>query len=202
MSHTNTLDSQAVLEAIKARRSFKIAALKTDDVAPELISTVLEAAQWAPSHGQTEPWHFTVFAGESRRALGDAFAEAYRQNCDDEGTVVPSTLEMHRGKVWNAPVWIALEFRPALRQDGQLKMPEIEELEAFSCSVQNLHLMASALGLGGQWSSNFTSTHDSVAQFLGIQAPARLMGFFFLGWPDIPWPQGNRAPQEEKVTWK
>jgi nitroreductase len=201
MEAPTSFDREAILAPFVQRRSIKLGTLKPDPIAPHLIETVLEAAIWAPSHGETEPWQFTVYTGESRRALGDAFAEAYRQDAAEKGNFQQTAFDNYRDRTLNVPVWISLGLAPALRPDGALKMPEWEEMIAVGCAVQNLHLAASALGLGGKWTSNFTALHPHVAQFVGLEAPARLLGFFFLGWPDAAWPIGKRRPLEEKVRW-
>jgi len=192
----------ALCAAIAHRRSLGVARLKPDAVAPELIQRTLVAADWAPSHGDTEPWRYTVFTGESRRALGEAFAEAYRQDAEAEGDYREETFQAQRERSFGSPVWIAIGMEPALRPDGKLKMTVEEELMAVSGSVQNLHLVASAQGLAGMWLSKGVFRHPHVAKFVGLSGPeSRLLGFFILGWPAIPWPAGERRPLEEKVRW-
>ena len=68
-------------------------------------------------------------------------------------------------------------------------------------AVHNMHLIASSLGLGCKWSSGTTSRHPHVAQFLGLQPPAQLLGFLYVGKPARAWPTGQRRPMAEKVTW-
>lgn len=80
-------------------------------------------------------------------------------------------------------------------------MPEWEELVALGCAVQNMQLMASALGLASKWSSGAPAIHPHVAEVVGFVPPARLYGFLYVGWPAVPWPQGNRRPLAEKVRW-
>lgn len=187
--------------AIAHRRSLGVARLRPDPIDPALIQRALEAADWAPSHGDTEPWRFTVYTGESRRALGEAFAAAYRLEAEAEGSFKENAFEGQRERGWSAPVWIALGMAPGLRADGSRMMSEEDELMAVACAVQNLHLMASAQGLAGMWLSKGILTHSSVAAFAGLTAPGRLLGFFVLGWPNVAWPEGERRPLSEKVRW-
>lgn len=191
----------ALCAAIAHRRSLGVARLKPDPVDPALLQRALEAADWAPSHGETEPWRFTVYTGESRRALGEAFAEAYRQEAGLDGTFKLNALEGQRERPWAAPVWISLGVAPALRPDGSRVMSEEEEVIAVACAVQNLHLVAAASGLAGMWLSKGVLTHPAVAAFAGLTPPSRLLGFLVLGWPNVPWPAGERRPLSEKVTW-
>lgn len=178
----------ALWTAITQRRSMGLSRLKPDPVDRRLIERMLEAANWAPSHGDTEPWRFTVFSGEGRETLAELFEAAHG---DENG----------RKRAFAAPVWISIGMAPARREDGSLLMSEDEELMAVACAVQNLHLMASALGLAGMWHSKGTSAHPAVARGLGLESPARLLGFFQCGWPATDWPAGTRRPLSEKVRW-
>jgi|HigsolmetaAR202D_1030399.scaffolds.fasta_scaffold17051_2 nitroreductase len=196
---TITEEAQIVLQALRNRRSIPLKQLSPEPIDLGLIEVMLEAANWAPSHGKTEPWRFSVFAGEGRRILSDAFGEAYRQmsgvDCD------PTAEQAQRDRVWQAPVWISLGMQPEYTQQGQPRMPEWEELIAVGSAVQNAHIAASALGLGCKWTSGAVVLHPHVAQVVGLQAPAKLLGFLYVGRPMVEWPQGVRRPIEEKVRW-
>ena len=191
-AHLPTLPSvdaaNTLFAAIKHRRSTGLSRLKPDAVAPDLIEQMLEAANWAPSHGDTEPWRFTVFTGEGRERLAGLFEAAHGQ----EGA---------RKRAFAAPVWISIGMEPGRKEDGSVLMTEDEELMAVACAVQNLHLMASALGLAGMWHSKGSSVDPVVAQGLGLELPARLLGFFMCGWPSTDWPISIRRPLSEKVRW-
>ena len=80
-------------------------------------------------------------------------------------------------------------------------MPEWEEISAVAIAVHNMQLMACSLGLGGKWVSGATSRHPLVAEFVGLQPPARLLGFLYVGKPARAWPAGKRRPIVDKVQW-
>ena len=192
-------NSDALFAAILNRRSMGLSRLKPDAVDRRLIEKMLEAATWAPSHGETEPWRFTVFSGEGRERLAELFDAAMRE----DNAANPAAVEHDgaRKRAFASPVWISIGMSPALKQDGSLLMSEEEEVMAVACAVQNLHLMASALGLAGMWNSKGLSVHPNVALGLGLTAPARLLGFFICGWPSTEWLEGERRPLSEKVSW-
>ena len=179
-----------------------VARLSSEPVEREVLLPVLEAARWAPSHGETEPWRFTVYVGDARDALGEAFAAAYKIDAERDGSFKESSFEGQRNRTLGAPVWISLGMEPALRADGSLKMTLGEERMACACAIQNLHLVANARGLAGMWLSQGVMVHPEVARRIGLTAPhAELLGFFVLGWPNIPWPGGERRPLDETVRW-
>ena len=47
-----------LLEAIRTRRAIR--KFKPESVPPELIEKMLEAARWAPSSVNSQPWEFIV----------------------------------------------------------------------------------------------------------------------------------------------
>ena len=72
---------------------------------------------------------------------------------------------------------------------------------AVGCAVHNAHLVASALGLGAKWTSGAVVTHPLVAQAVGLEPHARLLGFLYVGRPAIAWPAGERRPLDQKIRW-
>ena len=189
--------ARALLAVIKRRRSFNLPQVKPNQNVPkESIELMLEAARWSPSHGQTEPWRFAVFAGEARASLGDAFAEAYRQFTPPAGFNELNSAAQ-RDKVWKAPVWISLGVLPS----PKVTVNELEEIMAVACAVQNMMLMASSLGLACKWVSGLVNTHGSVAKFVSQEQPLRLLGFLFVGQPVGLHPKATRAPIKDKVIW-
>jgi nitroreductase len=192
--------SAIVLDVIRARRTSKPALLKADPVPREMIEMVLDAAHWAPSHGITEPWHFTVFTGEGRGALGAAFAAAYEKDATAKGNFDPKAHAGARDRVWPVPVWIMLTMTPATKPDGSPLRPEWEEIAAFGGAVQNLHLQATTLGLSGMWTTGGQVLHPLVGEMLKLPA-GRPMGAFILGYPNVAPNPTPRKPLPEKVTW-
>src|SRR5687767_8191205 len=49
---------------------------KVDD---GIIKEILVNATWAPNHGQTEPWHFTVFTGEGLKKFAALQSQLYKE---------------------------------------------------------------------------------------------------------------------------
>ncbi len=170
-----------LLNAIATRRSFSLKELSPEPLDPHLVEQLLEAANWAPSHGKTEPWRFVVYSGAARQIVGAAFGTAFRL-LNPEQPAGSAGEQAQRDRVWQAPVWIALGMQP------DPKMPAWEELIAFGSAVQNMHLMASTLGLAGKWTSGTCALHPHVAAVVGFAPKTQLFGFFSVGRPAIPWP--------------
>lgn len=197
---TTTIDPTLILEATRLRRSFSLKDLSPEPIDLTTVQAMLEAANWAPSHGHTEPWRFTVYAGAARRALSQAFGEAYRLLTPPERYSAAGE-QAQRDRVWQAPVWISIGLVPEFDAHGARRMPEWEELIAVGCAVHNAHLVAAAQGLGAKWTSGTVATHPHVAALVGLPPPARLLGFLYVGRPVGPWPTGARRPLADKVRW-
>ena len=190
--------TQVLFDLIRTRRSYGLPEIVPIPVPPEHVKLMLEAANWAPSHGLTEPWRFTVFAGDARAELGERFAEAYRLITPPE-KYDPKAEEAQRKRPLGASVWISA----GMLRTGNDKMPEWEDLASVAIAVQHIHLVAHSLGYAGKWVSGEIVRHDCVRDLVGLQPPSRLLGFFFLGWPaNGAAPQSQRSPIEDKVSWR
>ena len=53
----------------------------------------------------------------------------------------------------NRPLKAGAVIAVSLKRGDNEKIPEIEEIEAVACAVQNMHLTCTAWGLGAFWST-------------------------------------------------
>src|SRR3982751_4385020 len=63
------MDSQAfsiVSNTIKTRRSIKPAMMNGNKIPNGHVAALLELADWAPNHGNTQPWQFIVHANPAK----------------------------------------------------------------------------------------------------------------------------------------
>jgi nitroreductase len=87
------------------------------------------------------------------------------------------------------------------RQESE-KIPEIEEIEAVACAIQNLHLSCTAYGLGGFWATPKLIYSQEMQHFLGLDEKDKCLGLFYIGYPSIDWPSNqHRRPLEYNCTW-
>lgn len=184
-------------EAIRNRRS--IGKVKQDPVDKALIEEILEAGTWAPNHCHTEPWRFWVMTGEGRGLLGKGYAEVAASEADpaltEEELVVLKGAQMK--KAFRAPVVIAVAVTPS----AQAVVPEIEEYAAAHAAVHNMILTAHALGLGSIWRTGAPTYHPKMKEVFGLGAKEELVGFVYLGYPDMVTSKAARTPFEQKTLW-
>ena len=190
------MTAEALTEVIRHRRTIKPSQFLDRQVDESIIQLMLENANWAPTHGMTEPWRFTVFTGTARARLAEFLAATYKAITAPED-FKPNKYEGMSKNALLAPVVIAIGMK---RQESQ-KIPELDEIQAVACAVQNLHLTAAACGLGGFWSTNVAAVSQEMARFLGLGPNDRAMGLFYVGYPSGAWPDGVRKSVEEKVSW-
>ena len=83
------------------------------------------------------------------------------------------------------------------------KIRELEEIEAVACAVQNMHLTATARGLGAFWSTPPFLYKPEMNAYLGIGEKDRCLGIFYLGHPaeGDAWPKGRRQSIEDRVEY-
>ncbi len=195
----------------RRRRTIKPEHMNDRAVDKRYTAAILENANWAPTHGQTEPWRFTVFTGEAREDLAAFLRRLYVLKTEEEN-FREDKLEKLGLNPLRADVAIVIGMK---RQDSE-KIPEVEEIEAVACAVQNMHLTASAIGLGAFWSTPPIVYSEEMTKFIELD-PERdqCLGILYLGWPeginpdvkvtsaeDDKWPKGKRGPVAEKITWK
>ena len=190
-----TFDPQQLNELIRTRRSVFVAQFEPGKIIPNaIIWQLLENANWAPSHKRTESWRFTVFTGAGLQKLADFQAELYKQTAGPKFSA--GKYEKLRDSPGQCSHVIAIGMK---RVDPDL--PEVEEIEAVACAVQNLALSAHAYGLGGFWSSGGVTYIEAAKAFFDLGPDDKLLGFFHLGYVRTPGATGKRGPVQEKVRW-
>lgn len=180
---------------IRDRRSVKPRRFDGGTIDDAIVWQILENANWAPTHGMTQPWRFFVFAGEGRHRLARFQAALYKQQTP-EAEFSPDKYERMKTNVLNASHVIVLAMVRKVEA-----IPEVEEIEAVACSVQNMMLSATAHGIGSFWGSGGVTYTSELKDFLGLGPADRCLGYLYLGYSDDPPTEGKRSPIAEKVTW-
>ena len=71
-----------IIEAIKTRRSIR--AFKLDPVPKKILEELLDISRWAPSGGNTQPWHCAVLGGKPLAEIAARLEEKARTSWDGE----------------------------------------------------------------------------------------------------------------------
>lgn len=185
-----------VFEAIRTRRS--IGKVKPDEIPIDLVKKILEAGIWAPNHHLTEPWKFFVITGDARHRLGEAMADALRDELGDpDSPESKAKLEAEQTRPLRAPVIIALAVSPS----SSPNVDEMEEYTAVAAASQNMLLATHALGLGSVLRTGRAVYRKKVKEFFSLKGRERLFGFIYIGYSASSPPEGRRTPFAEKTKW-
>lgn len=189
-------ESELLNDIIKNRRSVYPPAYTSEVIDDDVIEQLLENANWAPTHGLTEPWRFTVFTGEGLKALADFQAKLYKTNNGKEFD------QKKYDKLLNKPLQCSHIISIGMKRGNNPKIPEIEEIEATASAVQNMQLTAHAYGLGCYWGSGGITYMEEAKEFFNLGPHDKLLGFLYLGIPKKPQKiAGRRSPIHDKVRW-
>ena len=109
--------------------------------------TILRAAAAAPDHDQLLPWRFIEISPERRAALGEAFVAALRER-DPQASLDEEAQA--REKAHRSP-WLLLAV--ARLQDEHTDISVHDRLVSAGAAIQNMLLMATALGYGSSLTS-------------------------------------------------
>jgi nitroreductase len=181
---------------IRNRRSIFPNMYTGERVDDQVIQQMLENARWAPTHKHTNPWRFCVFTLDGLQKLADFQSQLYKSISTQAGNFLESKFEMLRTKPLLASHIISI----GMRRDPAERLPEIEEVEAVACAVQNMYLTASAYGVGCYWGSGGITYVESAKDFFGLEAKDKLLGFLYIGVPKKI-PEGRRESMDDKVKW-
>lgn len=184
-------------QVIQDRRTIQPKDYSSREVHRDIIERVVRNAVWAPNHGMTQPWRFTVFTGEGRQRLATFLGEEYTRITPPE-KFMQRKYDSHVERPLQSSVVIAL----GLARDPKGKISELEEMLAMACAVQNMYLTCTAYGLGAFWSTGSASTGPGIRDFLGLGPNDRCLGLFYLGYPAVEWPKGYRKPWVDFVRWE
>jgi len=184
-------------QLIRQRRSVYPKDYTGEIVSDKIISQILENANWAPNHKQTEPWRFVVFSGEGLKKLSWFQSECYKNVTIANGTYKEDRYLALQSKPMESSHIIAV----GMKRDEAKRLPEWEELGAVFCAVENMYLTASAYGVGCYLSTGGITSFEEAKPFFGLGSEDKLCGFLHVGIPKGTVPDGRRRPVSEKVKW-
>lgn len=185
-----------ISDLIKSRRTIYPKDYTDREVHREIIERVLTNASWAPTHGMTQPWRFTVFTGEARKRLSDFLGQEYTRS-----TPVEKFLQRKFENLTQRPLQSSVVVAIGMARDPQGKINERDKLLAVAYAVQNMHLTCTAYGLGAFWATGGPMTGTAMRAFLDLGPNDQALGLFYIGYSAMEWPKGYRKPLDQFVTW-
>ncbi len=162
------MDYKNLLTVIKRRRTIR--QYKPDQVPIEDVMKVLEAARWAPSGNNTQPWEFVVVRDRDKLRQVTELLIEQNQRLREKSLNFP---HVNKDYLWKVSTLILVcadpRFKPAYPQSNaseELARMYRENgeriyIQTIAAAICNILLAATSLGLGTVW---ITGTSESITE--------------------------------------
>ena len=167
--------ARAAADLIHARQTVLPKRLLAPGPDTDQLQALLGAAAAAPDHGQLLPWRFVIVPRTERASLAEVFAQAL---CERDASATPEQLDQAREKAHRAPLLLLVVV------DGQRGDPAVdlhERILSAGCAVQNMLLMATAMGYGSALTSGKALGSRALRHRFGLQAGEHALCFMSVG---------------------
>jgi len=178
----------SILGLFKNRRSVRDYSLR--EVSNKVLFEVLEAARWAPSAHNAQPWRFIVVRdADVKLELAKAMALRWDKDMSKDGVPLENRQSLIKTSVkWftNAPVLIVA----CLTMEGMDKYPDgrrqkieyIMGVQSVAAAIENMLLAAHARGLGSCWFCAPLFCQDVVRKVLKVPCNVEPQALVTLGY--------------------
>ena len=166
------------------KRRWSPRAFSDRSIKPETLQSLLEAARWAPSSNNEQPWSFIVAA---------------KDDPDEFGRLLSCLVEGNSLWAQHAPVLMVSVARLSFEDDGQ---PNRHAFHDVGQAVANLIVQATALGLMVHQMAGFHP--DKVRELYSVPKEFEPVAAMALGYPGDPQSLPDKlkkrelAPRERK----
>jgi nitroreductase len=141
----------------------------------EQLQLILNAAASAPDHGQLLPWRFVIVPESARPGLAEVFGAALRERDPD---AIHQQVEQAKEKAFRSPL-LLLMLVNSRRGDPDVDLHE--RIVSAGCAVQNVLLMATALGFGSALTSGKALKSGGLRAFFNMQDGEHALCFVSIG---------------------
>lgn len=181
------MEIEEFLNVIRKRRS--TIGFKPDPIPDEHLMNILEAARWAPSAANSQPWETIVVKDPAIKRQIEALFYHF-----DKGT------QMNRSYITQAPILIVVCADPRTKRlypprHGDESREKIF-VSGIAASIQNMLLAATAQGLGSLWLTvqSEPEVQKEFKGILGVPEEIRMMFMVPIGFPTVEKPfRGRRV---------
>lgn len=180
------MDIDGLLEIIKKRRHN--GRVKADAVPEDLLRKVVEAACWAPSGNNAQPWEFIVVKSPEIKAK-------IRESM--EGPAQPGGHGHGEAPV-DPPVIIVVCGDTRIKESYPENVNRDEVFySSLAASIQNLHLAATAAGLATNWGTVRLGGMARLGELLDLPEGLEIIAMVRLGYPqEAGRPKSRRSFEE------
>ena len=176
---SESASADAALALRQARQTTLPKRLGAPGPSPEQLARICASAAHAPDHGELLPWRFVQVPEPARAALGEAFAQALQQR---DARATPEQLAQARSKAHRSPALLLVVVNLA-NSDAKTEpdIPAQERILSAGCAVQNMLLMATALGFGSALTSGKALASAPLRALFGLREHQQALCFLSIG---------------------
>jgi len=181
-----------ILDHLKARRTVR--SFRPDPIPKGVLGSIFEAAMWAPSHANAQPWELVVVGPEARGRLLKLFQAKAEELLADPNLPAPKrrNVTLLKEDFGGAPFMVAVVSRPP----GD-DLERVEHPLSAATAVQNMCLAAWDAGVGAVWLS--LGVAPPVRPILGVEEGASVVALLAMGYPaEVP-PPPPRDPVRDHL---
>lgn len=176
-----------ILGHLKARRTVR--KFNPDPIPRPTLDAMFEAAMWAPSHANLQPWEFVIVGRQARARLLEVFRVKADELLADPHLPPPKRagIAALREDFGGAPFMVAVVSRRPTED-----LQRIENPLSAAAAVQNLCLAAWDAGIGAVWLS--VGASPPARAILGVGEGESVVALLAMGYPaEVP-PAPPREP--------
>lgn len=134
-----------------------------------------QAAFRSPDHAYLRPWRFIECREHAREQLGELLLKALQS----EKVLTEAAAQKLKNSPLRAPLVLVCYADMAEHE----KVPEIEQLLAVGCAVNNLSLALYAQGYGSVWRTGEPAHSKAVHSALKFKDHQKIVGYLYVGTP-------------------
>lgn len=202
-----SIHPQELLSFFRARRSLR--RYQRRAIPDGCLKQLLEAAIWAPSAHNRQPWRFVIVSDQARKGrLARTMGAKLRADLEADGAPEP-VIEADVGRSFErisaAPLLILLcmtvSDMDAYPDERRSAYERAMAIQSTAMAGQNILLMASSLGLGACWMCAPLFCPDLVGAALDLPADWQAQGMITVGYPAQEKTR-DRESWETRVLWR
>jgi nitroreductase len=185
---------EALLELLRTRRSVR--RFQPQPLDRRTVLVLLEAAVAAPSASNKQPWRFLVVQARERI---DRMAAAVREATERIAAHIPK--DSQAAFLAYGDYFTRFELAPTVIVPIHRGLSVLSNLVGTSLALENLLLMAHAMGLGASGMTGPLVAEPALRAILEVPDGWGILGLVPLGYPDEEPGPTARKPVDKVVRW-
>jgi F420 biosynthesis protein FbiB-like protein len=179
----------ALFNLIRSRRSIR--RYRPEPIPRQAIERLLEAATWAPSAHNRQPWRFAVITEpKAKERLASAMGDRLRGDRARDGDspeAIERDVRRSHDRIAGAPLVVVacLSMRDMDRypDERRASAEQAMAIQSVALAVQNLLLMAHAMSLGACWMCAPLFCQEAVREALSLPDDWEAQALITIGLP-------------------